>query len=290
MSGPEAQVGVVILSQGHRPETLAEAIDSVLHQSVSTDVVVVGNGWVPQGLPAGVRSLALPENIGIPAGRNRGVPEVTGQYLFFLDDDEQIPSETFLADAIALLGSEIGLLQPRIEDRDGVPAPRRWIPRLRKGDPKRSSNVFSVLEGAVLIPRTVFERAGGWAADFFYAHEGIDLAWRVWDQGLRVWYAGDLVAYHPVSEPTRHAEYFRLNARNRIWLARRNLPIILIPFYVASWSAVQLVRSVRSTETRQGLSAWWAGWREGWRGTVDRRRISWRTVWRMTRAGRPPII
>ena len=112
MSGPEAQVGVVILSQGHRPETLAEAIDSVLHQSVSTDVVVVGNGWVPQGLPAGVRSLALPENIGIPAGRNRGVPEVTGQYLFFLDDDEQIPSETFLADAIALLGSEIGLLQP----------------------------------------------------------------------------------------------------------------------------------------------------------------------------------
>jgi len=290
VSGPEAQVGVVILSQGHRPETLAEAIDSVLHQSVSTDVVVVGNGWVPQGLPAGVRSLALPENIGIPAGRNRGVPEVTGQYLFFLDDDEQIPSKTFLADAIALLGSEIGLLQPRIEDRDGVPAPRRWIPRLRKGDPKRSSNVFSVLEGAVLIPRTVFERAGGWAADFFYAHEGIDLAWRVWDQGLRVWYAGDLVAYHPVSEPTRHAEYFRLNARNRIWLARRNLPIILIPFYVASWSAVQLVRSVRSTETRQGLSAWWAGWREGWRGTVDRRQISWRTVWRMTRAGRPPIV
>lgn len=290
MSGLEAQVGVVILSQGHRPETLAEAIDSVLHQSVSTDVVVVGNGWVPQGLPAGVRSLALPENIGIPAGRNKGVPEVTGQYLFFLDDDEQIPSGTFLADAIALLGSEIGLLQPRIEDRDGVPAPRRWVPRLRKGDPRRSSNVFSVLEGAVLIPRTVFERAGGWAADFFYAHEGIDLAWRVWDQGLRVWYAGDLVAYHPVSEPTRHAEYFRLNARNRIWLARRNLPIILIPFYVASWSAVQLVRSVRSTETRQGLSAWWAGWREGWRGTVDRRRISWRTVWRMTRAGRPPIV
>ncbi len=290
MSGPGAQVGVVILSQGHRPETLAEAIDSVLRQSASTDVVVVGNGWVPQGLPAGVRSLALPENIGIPAGRNRGVPEVTGQYLFFLDDDEQIPSETFLADAIALLGSEIGLLQPRIEDRDGTAAPRRWVPRLRKGDPKRSSDVFSVLEGAVLIPRTVFERAGGWAADFFYAHEGIDLAWRVWDQGLRVWYAGDLVAYHPVSEPTRHAEYFRLNARNRIWLARRNLPMILIPFYVGSWTAVQLVRSVRSTETRQGLSAWWAGWREGWRGTVDRRRISWRTVWRMTRAGRPPIV
>lgn len=283
-------VGVVILSQGTRPQSLAEAIDSILGQSVATDVIVVGNGWVPEALPEGVHSLALPGNIGIPAGRNKGVPLVRGEYLFFLDDDEQLGSTTFLADAIELLGTDIGLLQPRIEDRTGIPAPRRWIPRLRKGDPRRSSNVFSVLEGAVLIPRTVFERAGGWASDFFYAHEGIDLAWRVWDQGLRVWYAGNLVAYHPVSEPTRHSPYFQLNARNRVWLARRNLPAILIPLYVGSWTAVQLLRAARSAETRAGLGAWWRGWGEGWRTPVSRRPMRWRTVWRMTLAGRPPIL
>jgi GT2 family glycosyltransferase len=281
---------VVILSQGTRPDTLAAAIHSIQRQTVATDIVVVGNGWVPEGLPAGVHSLALPENIGIPAGRNKGVPLVAGDHLFFLDDDEALPEATVLADALALMGPTVGLLQPRIDDPTGIPSPRRWIPRLRKGDPRRSSNVFSVLEGAVLIPRPVFEKTGGWAADFFYAHEGIDLAWRVWDQHLRVWYAGELVAHHPVSEPTRHPEYFRLNARNRVWLARRNLPLILIPFYVGSWTAVQLIRAVRSAETRRGLSPWWSGWRAGWSGQVERRPMKWSTVWMMTIHGRPPVI
>src|SRR6218665_603800 len=47
----------------------------------------------------------------------------------------------------------------------------------------RSSPVFSCWEGAVLLPRTVFEEVGGWAEPFFYAHEGIELAWRVWETG-----------------------------------------------------------------------------------------------------------
>ena len=31
---------------------------------VTLDVIVVGNAWTPTGLPRGVRSLALPENVG----------------------------------------------------------------------------------------------------------------------------------------------------------------------------------------------------------------------------------
>ena len=35
---------------------------------------------------------ALPENIGIPAGRNAGVPHVDGDLLLFLDDDAACPA------------------------------------------------------------------------------------------------------------------------------------------------------------------------------------------------------
>jgi GT2 family glycosyltransferase len=148
--------------------------------------------------------------------------------------------------------------------------------------------VFSVWEGATLLPRAVFDRTGGWAEPFFYAHEGIELAWRVWDQGLRTWYAGDLVANHPAIEPTRHEFYYRLNARNRVWLAKRNLPWVLAPIYVAMWTGVQLVRSIR---TPAGLGAWFGGWVDGWRNNPGgRKRIKWRTVWRMTRAGRAPLL
>lgn len=288
-------VAVVVLTQGARPVELRRGVDSVLaQQGVTTDIVVVGNGWDPAtsdpALPDGVRTLALPENVGIPAGRNAGVPLVAGEWLFFLDDDADIPSPAFLADAVAKLQADpgIGMLQPRLRVPGGAASPRRWIPRIRKGDPERSSNVFAVLEAAVVLPREVFERAGGWADPFFYAHEGIDLAWKVWDQGRRVWYAGDLVAEHPSVSPTRHSYYYRLNARNRVWLARRNLPAVLIPLYVGSWTGIQLLRWFRKPAV---LRAWFGGWAEGWRTDPgERRPLRWRTVLRMTAAGRPPVI
>lgn len=288
-------VAVVVLTQGTRPAELLRAVESVLAQrGVSADVVVVGNGWDPAtavpSLPAGVHTVALPENLGIPAGRNAGVPVVAGEWLFFLDDDARIPSPTFLADAIGKLRDDpgIGMLQPRLSVLGEGAAPRRWIPRIRKGDPARSSNVFAVLEAAIVLPRDVFDRAGGWAAPFFYAHEGIDLAWKVWDQGRRVWYAGDLVAEHPSVSPTRHSYYYRLNARNRVWLARRNLPAVLVPLYVGSWTGIQLLRWFRKPAV---LRAWFGGWAEGWRSDPgERRPLRWRTVVRMTAAGRPPVV
>jgi GT2 family glycosyltransferase len=280
---------VVLLTQGMRPNDLARGLASLRAQvGVTLDIAIVGNGWVPD--IDGVTAVALTENLGIPAGRNRGVAAVEGDFIFFLDDDASIPSSTFLADAIAKIEADpsIGLIQPRVVDPSGAENPRRWVPRIRKGNAERSSNVFSVWEGAVLLPRRVFDSTGGWAEPFFYAHEGIELAWRVWDQGLRVWYAGDLVAHHPAIKPTRHDYYFRLTARNRVWLAKRNLPWVLAPLYVGSWTGVQLLRSVRN---RSGLAAWMAGWREGWDTPVEGRRgIKWVTVWRMARYGRPPLI
>ncbi len=287
----ETRVGAVCLTQGTRPDDLARALASLAAQTgVTLDTVVVGNAWAPTGLPRGVRSVHLPENLGIPAGRNAGADVVSGDYIFFLDDDASIPSPTFLADAIATIESDptIGLLQPRVVDPSGVSNPRRWIPRIRKGDPEHSSPVFSVWEGATLLPRSVYDAAGGWGAPYFYAHEGIELAWRVWDTGHRAWYAGDLVAHHPAIDPARHSYYFRLNARNRVWLAKRNLPWVLAPFYVGSWTAIQLLRSIRRPD---GLRAWLGGWVAGWRENPGgRRRIKWVTVWRMARAGRPPLV
>ena len=289
--GALPRVGVVSLTQGTRPGDLAVGLASLAaQQGVQLDVVVVGNGWAPTGLPEGVRAVALPENVGIPAGRNRGVEHVRGEWIFFLDDDASLPSPTFIADAIALATADprIGLLQPRVGDPTGLTSPRRWIPRLRKGEATHSSPVFSVWEGATLLPRDVFDRIGGWGEPYFYAHEGIELAWRVWADGRIAWYAGDLLAHHPVIDPRRHDTYFRLNARNRVWLAKRNLPWVLVPFYVGSWTLVQLLRSIRS---REGLRAWFGGWVEGWRTSPGGRvGIGWATVWRMTLAGRPPLI
>jgi GT2 family glycosyltransferase len=290
-SGALPTVGVVVLSMGQRPADLAAALDSVLRQrNVTLSITVVGNGWDPVELPAGVAAVFLPENVGIPAGRNAGVPAVSGEYLFFLDDDASIPDPSFLETGIAKLRADatIGVLQPRITDPTGKQTPRRWIPRLRKGEATHSSEVFSLLEAAILMPRHLFDAMGGWGAPYFYAHEGIELAWRVWNAGFTAWYAGDMTVQHPVTSPTRHDSYYRMNARNRVWLAKRNLPWLLVPFYVGSWTLVQLLRWARQ---RQGLRPWLGGWVEGWRTNPGgRQAMSWRTVGRMTRAGRLPVL
>ncbi len=85
--------GVVVLTMGSRPADLDRGLRSLLAQrDVDLDVVVVGNGWQPTGLPDGVKAHGLPENLGIPAGRNAGVPLVSGDLLFFLDDDASLPA------------------------------------------------------------------------------------------------------------------------------------------------------------------------------------------------------
>lgn len=291
MTGPALPAyGCVVLTQGRRPEDLSAALASLLDQrGVELDVLVVGNGWEPTGLPPGVRALGLPRNLGIPAGRSAGVPHVAGELLLFLDDDARPARPDLLAEIAVRFRDDprLGLLQPRVVDPAGLPAPRRWVPRLRVGDPARSSDVCAVWEGLVVARRSAYDAAGGWPDEFFYGHEGIDLAWGVWDAGAVVRYAGDLVVHHPAVAPTRHPYFHRLSTRNRVWLARRRLPLPLGTVYVGVWLGLTLLR----TRTRRDLREVLGGLVEGLRtAPAARRPIAWRTAWRMTRAGRPPVV
>lgn len=289
------KLGAVILTMGNRPDELRALLDSVAAQDGDpVPTVVVGNGAPLPELPEGVRTVELPENLGIPGGRNRGVeafgPSGTEvDALLFLDDDGLLPRtdtaelirEAFAADP------ELGIVSFRIADPETGLTQRRHVPRLRASDPMRSSRVTTFLGGASAVRTSVFAQVGGLPDDFFYAHEETDLAWRALDAGWAVDYRADLVLNHPTMPPTRHAVYHRMVARNRVWLARRNLPAPLIPVYLGVWLLLTLARR----PSRPALRAWLGGFKEGWTSACGPRRpMRWRTVWRLTRLGRPPVI
>jgi GT2 family glycosyltransferase len=283
--------GCVVLTAGRRPDDLRAGVESLLAQrDVETDVVVVGNGCEPDGVPAGVRVVALPADDGIPAGRNAGVPHVRGELLFFLDDDARLASPDALARVAAEFARDpaLGLLQLRVEPlQPGGARSRDWIPRLRNGDPARSSAITVVWEGAVAIRRELFERVGGWPAPFRFVHEGVDLGWRVMDAGFDVRYAGDVVALHPSPSGSAHGYSYYFGARNRVWLARRYLPLPLGALYVAAFA----LRTVPRLKSRRAVQEAARGYRDGMRGPgAGRSRLRARTLLRMTRAGRPPIM
>ncbi|MYQ89353.1 glycosyltransferase [Streptomyces sp. SID4936] len=292
---PSMKLGAVIITMGNRPDELRALLDSVARQDGDRiEVVVVGNGAPVPDVPAGVRTIELPENLGIPGGRNVGI-EAFGpsgadvDALLFLDDDGLLPltdtaelcRQAFEADP------ELGIISFRIADPDTGVTQRRHVPRLRAADPMRSSRVTTFLGGANAVRTEVIAEVGPLPGQFFYAHEETDLAWRALDAGWLIDYRADLVLDHPTTAPSRHAVYHRMVARNRVWLARRNLPAPLVPVYLGVWLLLTLVRR----PSGPALKAWLGGFREGWSTPCGTRRpMKWRTVWRLTRLGRPPVI
>ncbi|MDF8262936.1 glycosyltransferase [Luteipulveratus sp. YIM 133296] len=275
---------------GDRPTELAEALRTLrAQQGVELDVVLVGNGWEPTGLPDWVRTVHLPENVGIPEGRNVGAREVRGELLYFYDDDASLPTPDVLSRlARVILGDPaVAVAQPRGEDPTGKTAPRRWVPRFNVEDGGKAGPATWFWEAVFMIRRAAFEQVGGWPGHFFYGHEGIDLAWRLVDAGWTIQYVPSVVVNHPATSPARHQVFYRMNARNRVWVARRNLPAPLVPVYLASWTGVTLAR----VHDKAALGTWFKGFGEGLRSDPGPRRpMSWRTVARLARAGRPPVI
>ncbi|MFD2082083.1 glycosyltransferase family 2 protein [Actinopolymorpha cephalotaxi] len=290
-STPEPlRVAAVFLTMGDRPAELHRAITSVTGQlGEPVEVVVVANGVPAPDVPDGVTVVTLPANAGIPGGRNAGLAAASADIVMFVDDDGWLPRPT-TAERLRDLFAEdprLGIVSFHIVDPESGVTQRRHVPRVRVGDPNESSEVTTFLGGAAAIRQAVFDDVGTFPAAFFYAHEETDLAWRALDAGWRIRYDADCVLCHPATSPARHSAYFRLNARNRVWLAKRNLPKPVAAAYLATWVALTLAR----TRTISGLSAWSSGLLEGLRTPCGRRKpIAWRTVWRMTRLGRPPLV
>jgi GT2 family glycosyltransferase len=283
------KLSCVILTMGDRREELGRAVASALAQrDADLEVIVVGNG-ADVAAPAGVSVTRLPGNMGVAAGRNAGAAAASGDVILFLDDDGwyQDPGVArYVAERFAAEPG-LGVLSFRVVDPDTGAGARWHVPRLRAGDPERSSAVTTFAGGACAVRASAFAAAGGLPGAFFYAHEETDLAWRLLGLGYRLEYDAAVVVCHHTLPNARHAGFYRLDGRNRVLLARRNLPWPLACAYLLDWFALTVLRERSVAAVR----AWAGGFAEGWRmDPGERRPASARTVWRMTRAGRPPVI
>ncbi|HET8615711.1 MAG TPA: glycosyltransferase [Actinomycetales bacterium] len=306
-SAPLPSVCCVVSTLGQRPAELQRTLRSALDQRrvdgggpLAVEVVVVADGVplpplpsVPDGSPSVVRGIELPQNLGIPGARNAGIAATTADLVLVLDDDGWLPDDDVLDRTRRRFAADprLGIVSLRIVDPESGTTLRRHVPRIGSGDPMRSSEVTIFQGGACVLRRTMLADCarpdGPLPGSFVYGHEETDLAWRALDHGWRIRYQADAVMNHPATTPDRHAVYYRLNARNRVWVARRNLPAPLVPVYLGVWAAIMLAR----LKNLGLLRTWWAGFVEGWRTDPGLRRpIRWRTVWRMTRLGRPPVI
>lgn len=186
------KLGAVIITMGNRPDELRALLDSVAKQDGDRiETVVVGNGAPVPDVPPGVRTVELPENLGIPGGRNVGI-EAFGpsgadvDALLFLDDDGLLP----LTDTAELCRQafeedpKLGIISFRIADPDTGVTQRRRCPAAARRRPDAVVAGDNLPRRRQCRPDPGPRRGRGLPGDFFYAHEETDLAWRALDSRL----------------------------------------------------------------------------------------------------------
>ena len=286
-AGPEPQheIAVVVLTQGTRPTELARAIASVrAQQQVDPQLVLVVNGAAPPQVDQRDRLIVLPENVGIPGGRNIGGAAADARLLMFLDDDAELLDPGLLAAVVDRFKAEprLGAMSIRLVDEEGR-TQRRHVPRLGLRSAERSGPVTHFVGAACVVRAATFHGVDGFDPRFFYSMEESDLSWRLLDAGWSIWYSADLKVFHPRTDPSRHHGHAMLAARNRLWMAWRSLPAPVLAGYLLTWTIAAVARGAPLREVL-------AGYREASLARPARHPIRWRTVVRMTLLGRPPVV
>lgn len=237
--GNDTLVSVVIVTHNRKGD-VREAIHSVCVQTHPRfEILLVDNGssdgtcqMVREEFPH-VRTTELARNVGPSAARNIGVDNSSGEVLFFLDDDATLAQDV-IETIVARFSREreLGVIVCKILDFFSHEPEWRLSGHLAGYHNKEFYLGDLTSEGATAIRREVFRRAGGWPAHLFQYGEGRDMSYRILQQGFRMLYYPDALAYHKSSpflgvsrEEIARRRVF-LTVRNDIWIAWTYLPVV----------------------------------------------------------------
>ena len=219
-----------------------------------------------------VRFIANPDNPGFAAANNQGVADSQAPWLAFINPDLMVEAGTLAQ--LRARGEALGDCVLGVEqvDEQGQPdaAVRRRDPdfgaMLRHpgqgaklaipADPSQVLQGVPALSGALLLmPRTLFDRIGGWDAGYRLHAEDLDLCRRAREAGAVVAIANDLRVVHVRGVSSRSRPFFVEWHKHRgLWryfrrfeAPRRNL-LVQAAVWGAIWAhaAAQIPRLLRN--------------------------------------------
>lgn len=273
---------------------LRVCIDAALASTVPVEVVLVdnasGDGEVERVAAAHaadprLRVLHNEANIGFGPACNRGAAQARGDALLFLNPDCELRPDTVAGLRAAMASApDISLFGVTVCDSEGIPARanRRRDPTLRRalatvsglarfearcpalaGVERPPSPVQEEIErvdavsGACMaLPRSAFDRVGGFDEGYFLHVEDLDLCRRLRDAGLGVAIVADLRVRHAQGSSSHHRALFVSRHKHRgMWRyftrfdpAARN-PLLRALVWAGIWSHYALnavVLAIRS--------------------------------------------
>ena len=264
------RVSVVIPTYNRAP-FVAEAVSSVLAQSVEAhEIIVVDDCSTDNTLDvlgefgSRIRVLQPSENGERGAARNLGARHSTGEILAFLDsDDRWRPNKLALQASMAALGPCVTGCE--LIDQDGLVSGAR-VPGREQQGLIMLENCFFASSSSLMLPADVFERVGGYPTDSaLQGSEDWILLARLHRSGYLVRVLSDLAVQYRVHQGASTAD--AANLERSMWFAcgwlERNLP---------SEHPIELARRARTASALARALAASGAWLQalGWVGAAFR--------------------
>ena len=252
-------VSFVIVTR-NRCDSVLRCLASVEAQDYpNREIVVVDNGSTDDTLESVrhrfplVRLVPLARNEGVPAARNRGMKAARGGICIMIDDDARLAEPDAASRAIARLSRDARLacVSFRILDGETGRDALKTVPLARKRVLKDDTPIAYFCGAGFAIRKTSFIEAGRFWEPLEYAGEELDLSCRLLSAGFRLSYAASIpVAHDEIPAGRPRGQWIYHQARNRLWVAARNLPWPYVLTTVLLWWSYLAGKSLLSGERR----------------------------------------
>ncbi len=227
----DAIAAIVVTYQS--ASTLEDCLNHLRMADAVSEIRIVDNGSTDESLAiiqrhaladARVRFIANPDNPGFATACNQGAAMSQAPWLAFVNPDLLLQPDTLrrLRDAAHPLGD--ALLGAQLHDESGQhdPAARRKHPDFAAMLHQREARQLAIpaqpeqvlqhvpaISGALmLLPRTLFERIGGFDSHYRLHAEDLDLCRRVMDAGGKVAIHNQVDVLHLRGVSSRHRPFF----------------------------------------------------------------------------------
>ena len=282
-----------------RHQHLRRALKSALRYADQvTEIIVVDNAAEPElkSLLAAefpdVRYIASDSNAGCE-GRNIGLRAATTPIVITLDDDVELSSSNCIAEVETAFSRDprLACLTFTVTGLDGKVLERDWCHPRPISHAAREFETHFILEGASALSREKVLSVGGYPAEFFLGHEGVDLSYRLIAAGYRVVHTPRVsTTHHAAIEHRPDWRVYYYYTRNGIWVVYRSFPpAMAIPRMLAHVATMGFF-SLRAMQIRAYLQ----GCVDGVRGLsrMDRHNLDARSLKYLSsiRSERVPLI
>ncbi|GAG10700.1 unnamed protein product, partial [marine sediment metagenome] len=186
-----------------------------------------------------IKLICLKKNYGASEGKNIGIRNSSGKYIYFLDSDVEVESDCLIRlvevcdgnENIGICGSKVKSIGTNnIQNAGDFISPvgtliHRGMNKEDDGSFDEQINVFSVPSCSMLVRKEMLDKLDMWFnPDFFIYFEDTDLCLRANMIGYDVVYVPTSVIYHRNKKPSDiKEESIYMTYRNKIWSFRRNL-------------------------------------------------------------------